>query len=165
MLVTIVAGSLCKRHAVTRPLSGIGLRPLVGMWFQVQCPPLIGVLPNFRSRYYYAIGHQRVFSLGGWSRRIRTHFHVLSPTQEFHSLQSGVGYGAFTRCGRSFQTVHLPDWILPWSYNPERRGLSVWAGPRSLAATDGITVVFSSSRYLDVSVPWVGSGIRGSELV
>jgi hypothetical protein len=28
------------------------LRPLVGMWFQVQYPPLIGVLPNFRSRYY-----------------------------------------------------------------------------------------------------------------
>ena len=147
------------------PLRGIALRPLVGMWFQVQCPPLIGVLPNFRSRYYYAIGHQRVFSLGGWSRRIRTHFHVLSPTQESHSLQSGVGYGAFTRCGRSFQTVHLPDWILPWSYNPQRRGLQVWAGPRSLAATDGITVVFSSSRYLDVSVPWVGSGITGSVLV
>jgi hypothetical protein len=28
-----------------------GLRPLVGMWFQVQYPPLVGVLPIFRSRY------------------------------------------------------------------------------------------------------------------
>ena len=28
----------------------------------------------------------------------------------------------------------------------------VWANPRSLAATGGITVVFSSSGYLDVSV-------------
>jgi hypothetical protein len=28
-----------------------GLRPLVGMWFQVHYPPLIGVLPTFRSRY------------------------------------------------------------------------------------------------------------------
>ena len=27
------------------------LRPLVGMWFQVQYPPLVGVLPIFRSRY------------------------------------------------------------------------------------------------------------------
>jgi hypothetical protein len=35
---------------------GIALRPLVGMWFQVQCPPLVGVLPIFRSRYSYAIG-------------------------------------------------------------------------------------------------------------
>ncbi|GMK49210.1 hypothetical protein PghCCS26_63400 [Paenibacillus glycanilyticus] len=31
----------------------------------------------------------------------------------------------------------------------------VWANPRSLAATDGITFVFSSSGYLDVSVPLV----------
>ena len=31
----------------------------------------------------------------------------------------------------------------------------VWANPRSLAATDGITVVFFSSGYLDVSVPLV----------
>ena len=32
---------------------------------------------------------------------------------------------------------------------------TVWAPPVSLAATPGITVVFFSSRYLDVSVPWV----------
>ena len=31
----------------------------------------------------------------------------------------------------------------------------VWAIPRSLATTCGIIVIFSSSRYLDVSVPWV----------
>lgn len=31
----------------------------------------------------------------------------------------------------------------------------VWANPRSLATTYGITIVFSSSRYLDVSVPRV----------
>ncbi len=31
----------------------------------------------------------------------------------------------------------------------------VWALPRSLAATGGITVVFFSCRYLDVSVPCV----------
>ena len=33
------------------PLRDIGLPPLVGAWFQVQCPPLVGVLPIFRSRY------------------------------------------------------------------------------------------------------------------
>src|SRR5437899_278370 len=32
-------------------IAPIGLSPLVGMWFQVQCPPLVGVLPIFRSRY------------------------------------------------------------------------------------------------------------------
>ena len=31
--------------------------------------------------------------------------------------------------------------------------LVVWALPRSLATTRGITIVFSSSGYLDVSVP------------
>ena len=30
-----------------------------------------------------------------------------------------------------------------------------WAIPRSLATTSGISVDFFSSRYLDVSVPWV----------
>ena len=34
---------------------------------------------------------------------------------------------------------------------------TVWALPRSLAATKGISIDFFSSRYLDVSVPWVGS--------
>ena len=38
-----------RRHPF--PRGGIGLRPLVGMWFQVQCPPLVGVLFIFRSRY------------------------------------------------------------------------------------------------------------------
>ena len=35
---------------------------------------------------------------------------------------------------------------------PRNARISVWALPRSLAATYGITVVFSSSGYLDVSV-------------
>ena len=39
-----------RRQAFHR--SGIALRPLVGMWFQVHYPPLIGVLPIFRSRYW-----------------------------------------------------------------------------------------------------------------
>jgi hypothetical protein len=43
-----------------------------------------------------------------------------------------------------------------WSYNPGPAVTGpVWANPRSLATTCGITVVFSSSGYLDVSVPRV----------
>jgi hypothetical protein len=38
---------------------------------------------------------------------------------------------------------------------PYNRSRTVWATPRSLAATEGITIVFSSSGYLDVSVPLV----------
>ena len=42
------------------------------------------------------------------------------------------------------------------SYNPaDAVTPAVWALPRSLATTCGITIVFSSCRYLDVSVPCV----------
>ena len=46
---------------------------------------------------------------------------------------------------------------------PRNARIPVWALPRSLAATDGIDISFSSSGYLDVSVPrvpfhtlWIG---------
>ena len=42
---------------------------------------------------------------------------------------------------------------------PDRHADPVWALPFSLATTWGITIVFFSSRYLDVSVPGVGSPI------
>ena len=45
---------------------------------------------------------------------------------------------------------------ISWSYNPNLAETKlVWAISISLAATPEITIVFSSSRYLDVSVPWV----------
>ena len=40
---------------------------------------------------------------------------------------------------------------------PRNARIPVWALPRSLAATDGISVDFLSSGYLDVSVPRVPS--------
>ncbi len=40
---------------------------------------------------------------------------------------------------------------------PNRHADSVWAIPFSLATTQGITIVFFSSPYLDVSVQEVGS--------
>ncbi|WP_207104712.1 hypothetical protein, partial [Arundinibacter roseus] len=43
---------------------------------------------------------------------------------------------------------------LGWSYNPGHAVTwPVWAVPRSLATTCGITLVFFSWGYLDVSVP------------
>ena len=39
---------------------------------------------------------------------------------------------------------------------PQRKTFTVWALPISLAATHGIDFSFFSSRYLDVSLPWVG---------
>ena len=39
---------------------------------------------------------------------------------------------------------------------PGQHATPVWAVSFSLATTQEITFVFFSSRYLDVSVPWVG---------
>ena len=62
--------------------SALRLRPLVGAWFQVlfHSPP--GVLFTFPSRYLFAIGHERVFSLTRWSSQIPTGFHVSRGTWE-----------------------------------------------------------------------------------
>ena len=52
LLVTVsrrIIMQKARRHGIA--LASIGLRPLVGMWFQVHYPPLVGVLPIFRSRY------------------------------------------------------------------------------------------------------------------
>jgi hypothetical protein len=97
-----------RRHPLGSPKVSLdGLRPLVGMWFQVQYPPLVGVLPIFRSRYLFAIGRQGVLSLARWTSQIRTHFHVLGPTQVPDGRLPSVAYGTITRYGRTFQNVLL----------------------------------------------------------
>src|SRR5688500_9661459 len=50
-----------------------------------------------------------------------------------------------------------------WALQPRPTCGPVWANPLSLAATYGISFDFSSSRYLDVSVPWVGSPLGVTE--
>ena len=76
-----------RRHPALRPS---GLRLLVSTRFQVlfHSPP--GVLFTFPSRYLCAIGHRRVFSLGGWSPRIHTGFHVSGITREPALAGAGV---------------------------------------------------------------------------
>ena len=58
------------------------LRLLGGARFQVLFHSPLGVLFTFPSRYWFAIGRRRVFSLGGWSPRLRPGFHVAGPTRE-----------------------------------------------------------------------------------
>ena len=107
-----------RRHPGLAP---VGLRPLVGMWFQVQCPPLEGVLPIFRSRYFFAIGRQGVFSLAGWAPQIQTGFHVSRPTQVPAQTFSPVAYGTVTLYGTPFQTLPLKySGSNCRSYNPTR---------------------------------------------
>ena len=76
---------------------------------------------------------------------------------------SDFGYGALTLFGRLSQCRSpVLTGSLPQS-EPRNARIPVWALPLSLAATHGIDVSFSSSGYLDVSVPrvplhtlWIG---------
>ena len=131
--------------------------PVSGYYFT----PLTGVLFAFPSRYWFTIGQLRVFSLGGWSplvtdksATVQTGFHVSRPTR-FHG-SAVFAYGAVTHYGASFQTLPLTNGI----YKRRNAGNTVLpvrlrAAPLSLIATQGISVDFFSSGYLDISVPRV----------
>ena len=62
------------------------------------------------------------------------------------------GYGALTLSGRLFQSRSPAVTESLMQSEPRDARITVWALPRSLAATYGIDVSFSSSGYLDVSV-------------
>ena len=99
--------------AAPEPKLRLSLRPLVSTWFQVlfHSPP--GVLFTFPSRYWFTIGRQRVFSLGGWSLRIPAGFHVSRGTWvRARESQEIFAYRTFTLCGQSSQTVRLITWFL-----------------------------------------------------
>src|SRR5262245_33993509 len=119
------------------------------MGFQVHYPPLIGVLPIFRSRYWFAIGRQGVLSLAGWAPQVQAGFHVSGPTQVPSHSPSPLAYGTITLYGRTFQTASagVPGCAVLGPTTPPGRVRVVWALPRSLAATDGVEVSFFSSGY------------------
>ena len=70
----------------------------------------------------------------------------------YRSVSLSFAYGAFTLSGRLSQSrsAGLPESGL--RSEPRNARIPVWPLPRSLAATCGIDVSFSSSGYLDVSV-------------
>ena len=89
------------------------LRLLVGTRFQVlfHSPP--GVLFTFPSRYLSAIGHRRVFRLGGWSPLLPTGFHVSGGTQGPAAHGWMYAYGALALSRRPSHAVPL---VHPWTY-------------------------------------------------
>ena len=79
------------------------LRLLGGARFQVLFHSPLGVLFTFPSRYWFAIGHGRVLSLGGRSPLLRAGFHVPGPT-----LVPGRGAWRGSRTGLSPAAAGLP---------------------------------------------------------
>ena len=72
-------------------------------------------------------------------------------------VSSGFGYGALTLSGRLFQSRSPAVTESLMQSEPRDARITVWALSLSLAATQEIDVSFSSSGYLDVSVPRVPS--------
>ena len=62
------------------PCEGIGLRPLVSVWFQVLLTRLVAVLFIVQSPYLSAIGHRGIFSLGRWAAPLHARFHESGAT-------------------------------------------------------------------------------------
>jgi hypothetical protein len=138
------------------------LRLLVGGRFQVlfHSPP--GVLFTFPSRYWFAIGGQEYLALEGGPPRFPQGFTcpgvlgkqppAASPSPTGLSpplVPVSTGLRVVTRFLTGCRGCRL-CWLLPQplTRNAGRLGTSkVWALPRSLAATCGISVDFSSSRY------------------
>ena len=91
---------------------------------------------------------------------VPAHSHKVSRVSWYSGFclaSSGFIYGAFTLSGRSFQDLSITLLRSIIQSEPHHASTMVWAIPRSLAATGGITFVFSSSGYLDVSVHRVPS--------
>ncbi len=133
--------------------------------FRVYFTPLSRVLFTFPSRYWYTIGHTVVFSLARWCWRIPAGFLRSRGTQGqgLATLDSRTGLSPSLAPLSNGPPVSFMDPLCP-PYNPrEAETPLVWAVPRSLAATWGITIVLFSSRYLDVSVHGVRRpcGLKG----
>src|SRR6266481_1978153 len=106
------------------PLRGIALRPLVGVWFQVHCPPLVGVLPIFRSRYWVSLSVAKEYlALRDGPRRFEPAF--TCPALLRNSARDPLP----TRTGLSPSTVELSRslpleedlvTLMCRSYNPPR---------------------------------------------
>ena len=143
MLNILTLLKIITRWPVLQKVHDRGTKPLsllVNIRFQIlfHSPP--GVLFTFPSRYLFAIGHQVVFSLRGWSPHVPTEFLVFRGT-----LLCRIS--SLSPTGLLPSLVNLPrlfGWLLSL--------FTLWALPRSLAATQGIEFSFFSSGYLDVSV-------------
>ena len=87
------------------------------------------MLFTFPSRYWFAIGLLRVFSLGGWARRIHTGFHVSRATQGTATLRVASCTGLSPSpelLSRSFHSPHFLRYrgpTTPQGPRPRRFGL------------------------------------------
>ncbi len=146
------------------------LRLLVSTRFQVlfHSPP--GVLFTFPSRYWFTIGRQGVFSLGRWSSRIPTGFHVSRGTRGPSRRAKCFGYRAVTVYGRPFQatspTLRLSDSMRGRPTTPKGNPFGLgcsrfarrYSGNRGCFLFLGVLRCFSSPG-LPLAALWIQAGV------
>jgi hypothetical protein len=99
------------------------LPPLVSARFQLLFTPLVAVVFNVQSPYFFAIGRRGVLRLGGWTPHVQSGF----PEPEFTLVLTGFRLQGFHLLGQAFNLfVRLPVY------------------PFSLAATHGVAFAFLS---------------------
>ena len=142
----------------------------MGTRFQALFHSPLGVLFTFPSRYWFTIGHRRVFSLGGRSPQLQTAFLVYGLTRDNKPTDHITSHTGLSPCVAGLSRPFCCDVIfLLWlrfralrSCFPQHpcskaseliRVHGFGLCPGSLATTTGISVDFFSSGYLDVSVP------------
>jgi hypothetical protein len=111
----------------------MGLRPLVGIRFQI-----LFHSPNRGSFHLslallFAIGHQGVLSLARWAALIHARFHGTGATRELQRRLTPFDYGAITLYGQAFQPARLKVSLVtpchlrksgPGSHNPTHTTLT-----------------------------------------
>ena len=127
-------------HGASAPL-----QPLVGAWFQVLFHPATRGSFHLSLTVLCAIGLLVVFSLTGWCRLVQRRFLRSPPTQDTLTLVCSCHYRTLTVYGCPSQSIRVQiNQFNRKSYYPSLAVTKlVWAVPRSLATTDGITCLFS----------------------
>ena len=91
------------------PSHQLVLRLLVGIRFQVSFTPLSGCFSPFPHGTVFAIGHVRVFRLGGWSPHVQTGLHVSRPTRGYDRFLPVRGchplWPLFPECSGSYGRI------------------------------------------------------------
>ena len=125
------------------------------------------MLFTFPSRYWFAIGLSRVFSLAGWSPLLHAEFLVFRATQDTAWIRGAsdtrlsLSVVQLSNCFSS--PLFMPIWQ---SYNPNEAGTSlVWALARSLATTCAIIRLFSLPQGTKMfQFPWFASSMNDDDM-
>ena len=137
----------------TRSPSSERLPLLGGARFQALFHSPLGVLFTFPSRYWFAIGHRRVFSLGGWSPLLRTGFHVPGPTRGRASEATRIRVRGSHPLRPAFPCRSASVWLCNSARESRLSGWLAPQPPRSNALSLARARVWASVRFRSPLLP------------